>query len=83
MPTPPGPVRVSSRTSDRRSRATTWARSALRPSSRVNGMGRGDGGAKIEPWTALPGWDKEWGSLEATSCFRRSSPTRPESAWAA
>ena len=49
LPTPPGPVSVTSRISGRRSRSHTAARSRSRPTSGVSGMGRvlarGRGGA--------------------------------------
>ena len=40
LPTPPGPVRVTSRTSSRRSRAVTSASSRSRPISDVSGRGK-------------------------------------------
>jgi hypothetical protein len=40
LPTPPGPVRVSRRTSGRRSKAVSWVSSCSRPSRGVSGSGR-------------------------------------------
>ena len=42
LPTPPGPVRVSSRTSGRRKSATSVAISRSRPTNGVSGRGSGD-----------------------------------------
>ena len=45
LPTPPGPVRVSSRTSGWRESSTSAATSRSRPTSGVSGSGSGDGWA--------------------------------------
>jgi len=50
LPTPPGPVKVSRRTSSRRNSVSTAATSCSRPTSAVGGRG---GAALILPWLGV------------------------------